>query len=80
MSPTGYINLDPVMENPATVRESSSRYNNDKKVRKTEPVFSGERRKEGSKGQSIKTVLTTLIWATAACYVAGVAGEVAKGY
>ncbi|OMP87679.1 hypothetical protein BK809_0007766 [Diplodia seriata] len=80
MSPTGYINLDPVMENPATVRESSSHYNNDKKVRKTEPVFSGERRKEGSKGQSIKTVLTTLIWATAACYVAGVAGEVAKGY
>ncbi|KAF4546435.1 Conserved serine-threonine rich protein [Lasiodiplodia theobromae] len=80
MSPTGYINLDPVMENPATARKSSTRHKDDKKVRKTEPVFSGERRREGSKGQSVKTVLTTLIWATAACYVAGVAGEVAKGY
>ncbi|EOD43720.1 putative conserved serine-threonine rich protein [Neofusicoccum parvum UCRNP2] len=81
MSPTGYINLDPVMENPAAMRRSSPRHKDDRKVRKTEPVFSGERsRKDGSKGQSVKTVLTTLIWATAACYVAGVAGEVAKGY
>ncbi|OJD29780.1 conserved serine-threonine rich protein [Diplodia corticola] len=80
MSPTGYINLDPVMENPAAARKSSSRHKDDKKVRKTEPVFSGERRKEGMKGQSVRTVLTTFIWATAACYVAGVAGEVAKGY
>lgn len=80
MSPTGYMNLDPVMENPAVVKRSF-RSKDDKKVRKTEPVFSGERsRREGSKGQSVKTVLTTLIWATAACYVAGVAGEVAKGY
>ncbi|EKG15717.1 hypothetical protein MPH_07152 [Macrophomina phaseolina MS6] len=80
MSPTGYMNLDPVMENPAVIKRSP-RHKDDKKVRKTEPVFSGERaRKEDSRGHSVRTVLTTLIWATAACYVAGVAGEVAKGY
>lgn len=81
MSPTGYINLDPVMEKPAVNKKLSPRNKDDKKVRRTEPVFSGERsRREGPKGQSVRTVLTTLIWATAACYVAGVAGEVAKGY
>ncbi|KAK8243232.1 hypothetical protein IWZ00DRAFT_546726 [Phyllosticta capitalensis] len=107
MSPTGYVNLDPVVDQPdsrsaasetnrasfddgdAAFRSAPSGHHHahrsGKKVRRTEAVFTGQQRAKAeqekrNRRQGVRTVLTTLIWATATCYIAGVAGEVAKGY
>ncbi|KAK7523691.1 hypothetical protein IWZ03DRAFT_9063 [Phyllosticta citriasiana] len=110
MSPTGYVNLDPVVDqdsrseafDSALQNRSASdpaswpsrsfgnvdrhhRGSSGKKVRRTEAVFTGQQRaraeqEKHNRRQGVRTVLTTLIWATATCYIAGVAGEVAKGY
>ncbi|KAL2690445.1 hypothetical protein IWX47DRAFT_549517 [Phyllosticta citricarpa] len=110
MSPTGYVNLDPVVDQDSRSEEFDSALQNrsasdpaswpsrsfgnvdchhrgssGKKVRRTEAVFTGQQRaraeqEKHNRRQGVRTVLTTLIWATATCYIAGVAGEVAKGY
>ncbi|KAK8159685.1 hypothetical protein IWX90DRAFT_441085 [Phyllosticta citrichinensis] len=109
MSPTGYVNLDPVVDQDSRSEVFESNYNRSssdpaiasgsspgnfdrnhrgssgKKMRRTEAVFTGQQRaraeqEKNNRRQGVRTVLSTLIWATATCYIAGVAGEVAKGY
>ncbi|KAF2091575.1 hypothetical protein K490DRAFT_61011 [Saccharata proteae CBS 121410] len=79
MSPTDYTDLDPVL----TAREvkANDRSVEGRKPHRTERVFSGARRqsKDNKRGGTSRA-LTTLVWATAACYIAGVAGEVIKSF
>ncbi|KAF2138060.1 uncharacterized protein K452DRAFT_291099 [Aplosporella prunicola CBS 121167] len=77
MSPTGYVNLEPVFEKPAATSEEAT--TGGERMRRTEDAYSGgSRRERRDRGHGVATVVQTMVWAAATCYVAGVFGELLK--